>query len=60
MPPSGAYGPDGEALAEQLAEDLLILEDRDPASVTPAEWDKAIAAHERLMVLGMLARRGRL
>jgi hypothetical protein len=60
MPRRDAYGPDGEALAEQLAEGLLILEDRDPSTLTKAEWDKAIAAHERLMVLGMLARRGRL
>jgi hypothetical protein len=60
MQRGGEYGPDGEALAEQLAEGLLILEDRDPATLSKAEWDKAIAAHERLMVLGMLARRGRL
>jgi hypothetical protein len=59
-PQRDAYGPDADVLAAELAEGLLILEERDPATLSKAEWDKAIAAHERLMVLGMLARRGRL
>ena len=56
----GAYGSDAEVLAEQLTADLEAIADRDPATVTKAEWDRAAAAHERLLVLGMLARRGRL
>jgi hypothetical protein len=59
-PQRDAYGPDADALAAELTEDLEVLADRDPALLTPAEWDRAIRSHERLLVLGLLARRGRL
>lgn len=45
--------PGAEALAAELTRDLTALEDRDPATVTKAEWDRAAAAHERLIVLGL-------
>lgn len=52
--------PDAAALERELTADLLAIEDRDPATITPAEWSRAADAHCRLIALGVAARRGRL
>jgi hypothetical protein len=47
-------------LEYELTADLEAIADRDPATITAAEWTRAADAHTRLIALGVAARRGRL
>jgi hypothetical protein len=48
------------AIAEELAADLEAVADRDSATVSAAEWQRAMDAHTGLIALGIAERRGRL
>jgi hypothetical protein len=51
-------GPDALALEHELTADLEVIAERDPSVITPAEWQRAIDAHTRLVALGLAGRRG--
>jgi hypothetical protein len=41
------------ALEHELTADLEVLAERDSASITAPEWERAIAAHKGLIALGL-------
>ena len=49
-----------QAITEELTAPLDAIEDRDQADITPAEFDKAMAAYWNIHFLGAAYRRGQL
>jgi hypothetical protein len=49
-----------QAITEELTAPLDAIEDRDQADITPAEFDKAMAAYWNIHFMSAACRRGQL